>query len=112
MDLHRSGNRPALWRFVCGKTREGAGQARVVTPAVGPDGYNDLSALAVSLTLIIQVSHRSTHGTPVQPEYWEETQRSPAGCLHSGSGLGMPIAVLPGQGVKLVYSTHPPNPHP
>ena len=31
---------------------------------------------------------------------------------HSGPGWEMPIAVLPGQGVKLVYSTHPPYPHP
>ncbi len=32
--------------------------------------------------------------------------------LHSGPGWGNLIAVLPGQGVKLVYSTPPPNPHP
>ena len=38
-----------------------------------------LALLLDLLALIIQVSHTPGHVTPVQPEYWEKTQRSSAG---------------------------------
>ena len=37
------------------------------------------SPICLALALIIQVSHTPGHVTPVQPEYWEKIQRSPAG---------------------------------
>ncbi len=63
------------------------------------------------LALIIQVSHTPRHVTPVQPEYWEKPTFHPTGePPHTGPGRETSIAVLPGQGVNLVYSTHPSKP--
>ncbi len=64
------------------------------------------------LTLIIQVSHTPRHVTPVQPEYWENPPFTGQVNPYTGPGQETPIAVFPGQGANIVYSTYPPNPHP
>ncbi len=62
--------------------------------------------------LIIQVSHTPKHVTPVQSQYWEKHTFTRQVNLNTRPGRDTPIAVLPGQGVNMVYSAHPPNPHP
>ncbi len=64
------------------------------------------------LAPIIQVpTHRSMY-RQFKPSIRRNLPFTPQVNFHTGPVRETPIAVLPGQGANMVYSTHPPNPHP
>ncbi len=77
-------------------------------------GYSAIAEVVTygCLALIIQASHTPRHVMPLQPEYWKKPPFTRQVNLYTGPGWETPIAVLPGQGTSMVYSTHFPNPRP